>query len=95
MKEMQKKLVMPGIVEEKAVPGNNCDVLEVFCGESEDEALDLEHCYYSWQPDPVTNRCPCCAVRFAFIPNCKTEDVEITAFYQYVDFPKRASFKLQ
>ena len=73
--------------------GDNCDVLEVFCGESEDEALDLEHCYYSWQPDPVTNRCPCCAVRFAFIPNCKAEDVEITAFYQYVDFPKRASFK--
>ena len=67
--------------------------LEAFCGESEDEALDLEHCYYSWQPDPVTNRCPCCAVRFAFIPNCKAEDVEITAFYQYVDFPKRASFK--
>ena len=26
-------------------------------------------------------------------PNCKAEDVEITAFYQYVDFPKRASFK--
>lgn len=73
--------------------GDSCDVLEVFCGESEDEALDLEHCYYSWQPDPVTNRCPCCAVRFAFIPNCKAEDVEITAFYQYVDFPKRASFK--
>ena len=73
--------------------GDNCDVLEVFCGESEDEALDLEHCYYSWLPDPVTNRCPCCAVRFAFIPNCKAEDVEITAFYQYVDFPKRASFK--
>ena len=67
--------------------------LEVFCGESEDEALDLEHCYYSWQPNPVTNRCPCCAVRFAFIPNCKAEDVEITAFYQFVDFPKRASFK--
>ena len=55
--------------------GDSCDVLEVFCGESEDEALDLEHCYYSWQPDPVTNRCPCCAVRFAFIPNCKAEDV--------------------
>ncbi len=73
--------------------GDNCDVLEVFCGESEDEALDLEHCYYSWLPDPVTNRCPCCAVRFAFIPNCKAEDVEITSFYQYVDFPKRASFK--
>lgn len=73
--------------------GDNCDVLEVFCGESEDEALDLEHCYYSWQLDPVTNRCPCCAVRFAFIPNCKAEDVEITSFYQYVDFPKRASFK--
>ena len=67
--------------------------VEVFCGESMDEALDLEHCYYSWQPDPVTNRCPCCAVHFAFIPNCKAEDVEITAFYQYVDFPKRASFK--
>ena len=22
--------------------------VEVFCGESMDEALDLEHCYYSW-----------------------------------------------
>lgn len=71
----------------------NSSGVEVFCGESMDEALDLEHCYYSWQPDPVTKRCPCCAVRFAFIPDCKAEDVEITAFYQYVDFPKRASFK--
>ena len=33
------------------------------------------------------------AVQSVFIPNCKAEDVEITAFYQYVDFPKRASFK--
>ena len=77
----------------KNAAGNAECGLEVYCGESEDEALDLEHCYYSWQPDPVTKRCPCCAVRFAFIPDCKAEDVEITAFYQYVDFPKRASFK--
>ena len=39
--------------------------LRVYCGESQEEALDREHCYYSWQPDPRTGRCPCCAARFA------------------------------
>ena len=88
--EFETELTAAVYVKDKR---QNSSEVEVFCGESMDEALDLEHCYYSWQPDPVTNRCPCCAVRFAFIPNCKAEDVEITAFYQYVDFPKRASFK--
>ncbi|MFR7390114.1 MAG: hypothetical protein ACLUTU_14995 [Blautia faecis] len=37
----------------KAIRGQRC--IRGFCGESEDEALDLEHCYYSWQPNPVTN----------------------------------------
>ena len=39
----------------KNAAGNAECGLEVYCGESEDEALDLEHCYYSWQTDPVTN----------------------------------------
>lgn len=66
--------------------------MEVFCGESREEALDLEHCYYSWKPDSVTKRCSCCAVRYAFIPECRADEVEISAYYQYVDFLKRASF---
>ena len=62
----------------------------VYCGESREEALDREHCYYSWQPDAETGCCPCCAVRFAFIPG---ERVELTAIHQFVDIPVKASFQ--
>ena len=64
----------------------------VCCGESREEALDKEHCYYSWVPDKETGKCPCCAVRFAYIPDCPAEEVEMTAYYQYVDMPVKASF---
>lgn len=63
--------------------------LRVYCGESRDEALDQEHCYYSWVPDPESGRTPRCAVRFAFIPG---EEVKLTAIHQYVDIPVRAAF---
>ena len=32
--------------------------VRVYCGESREEALDREHCYYSWLTDPDTGRCP-------------------------------------
>lgn len=67
--------------------------LTVYCGESREEALDLKNCYYSWYPDPVTGRCPCCAVRFFFIPHCRKEEIKASAIYQYVDIPVRSSFK--
>ena len=67
--------------------------LKVYCGESREEALDLEHCYYSWEPDPRTGRCPRCAVRFAFIPRCRADEIRVKAIHQYVDIPVRASFE--
>ena len=66
--------------------------IEVFCGESREEAVDLAHCYYSWEVDPVTNRTPRCAVRFVFLPQCKKEEISVSAFHQYVDIPVKASF---
>lgn len=65
---------------------------EVFCGESREEALDLIHCYYSQKPDEKTGRCPRCAVRYAFIPDCGANEVELTAVHQFVDIPVRAEF---
>ena len=62
----------------------------IYCGESEEEALDMVHCYYSWQPDPETGCCPCCAVRYAFIPGVK---VNLRAIHQFVDIPVKASFR--
>ena len=64
--------------------------MTVCCGESREEALDREHCYYSWTPDPDTGRTPRCALRFAFIPG---GEVELTAIHQYVDIPVRARFR--
>lgn len=61
----------------------------IYCGESRDEALDRERCYYSWAPDPDTGDTPRCAVRFAFIPG---ETVELTAIHRFVDIPVQASF---
>ncbi len=66
--------------------------LRVYCGESREEALNREHCYYSWEPDARTGRCPRCAVRFAYIPDCRKGEVELKAIHQYVDIPVRASF---
>mgnify|MGYP002624648780 CR=1 FL=1 len=64
--------------------------LRVYCGESREEALDREHCYYSWQPDADTGRCPCCALRFAFISG---ERVSLRAVHQFVDIPVKAMFE--
>lgn len=69
-------------------PERLADVV-VCCGESRDEALDMQHCYYSWKPDPATGKCPRCAVRYVFIPG---EPVTLTAIHQYVDIPVRARF---
>lgn len=66
--------------------------LKVYCGESEAEALDIVSCYYSWEPDENTGRCPRCAVRFAYIPECRKEELSVKAVHQYIDIPVRASF---
>ena len=66
--------------------------LTVYCGESKEEALDRKHCYYSWNPDLQTGRCPRCAVWYAYIPDCRKEEIGIKAVHQYVDIPVRAKF---
>lgn len=71
---------------------DNTKGTRVFCGESREEALDEEHCYYSWEIDPQTNKSPRCAVRFVFIPQCRAGDVRMSAIHQYVDIPVKASF---
>ncbi|MCI8834954.1 MAG: alpha-L-rhamnosidase [Ruminococcus sp.] len=65
--------------------------LEIRCGESREEALSPQ-CYYSWQPDAGSGECPCCALRYAYIPHCKEGEVSLTARYQYVEIPAVASF---
>lgn len=78
------------------VTGNiKVEELEVFCGESREEALDTKHCYYSWHPDAETGECPCCAVRYAYIPGCRKEEIFVTAVHQYVDIPVAASFRCE
>lgn len=71
---------------------DGCRPFRVYCGESREEALDQEHCYYSWIPNPRTGRCPRCAVRYAYIPDCHKADIEVKAIHQYVDIPVRARF---
>ena len=64
--------------------------MTIYCGESRNEALDQDHCYYSWTPDPDTGNTPRCALRCAFIPG---GEVDLTAIHQYVDIPVRARFQ--
>ncbi len=64
--------------------------MQVCCGESREEALDMLHCYYSWHVDPQTGRCPRCALRCVFIPG---RPREVYAIHQYVDIPVRAYLK--
>lgn len=65
----------------------------ICCGESREEALDTVHCYYSWQPDPQTGKCPCSAFRFAFVPDCRKGELILRAIHQYVDIPVKAFFR--
>lgn len=71
----------------------NVSDLRVYCGESREEALDTVSCYYSWQPDEKTGRCPRCAVRFAYIPGIRPDEIAMRVVHQYVDIPVRASFE--
>lgn len=64
----------------------------IFCGESREEALDQEHCYYSWQPDETDGKTPRCALRFAFVPDCSSSEISMRAIHQYIDIPVRAKF---
>lgn len=66
--------------------------LTIYCGESKEEATDLLHCYYSWQPNEQTHQTPRCALRFAYIPDCTPEEIQVTAIHQYVDIPEKAHF---
>lgn len=80
------------LTEKGICDGTDLSALRVYCGESREEALDTVHCYYSWQPDGKTGRCPRCAVRFAYIPEICPEQMAVRAVHQYVDIPVRASF---
>lgn len=66
--------------------------IKIYCGESREEALDMEHCYYSWKVDPKTGKTPCCAMRYAYIPNCQKGQIKLKAIHQYVDIPVKAEF---
>ena len=65
----------------------------VYLGESRAEALDTKNCYFFCKPDPETNRCPRQAMRYAFLPGFKPEEISVQAFHKYVDIPVRASFR--
>lgn len=82
--ELTAQIEVSFLREKKAV--------RVYCGESREEALDREHCYYSWLPESDTGRCPRCAVRFAFLDGVKAEEVQVKALHQYVDIPVKADF---
>ena len=71
---------------------NGYQAVLICCGESREEAIDTVNCYYSWQLDKETGKCPCCAVRFAYIPDCKLGEVILRANHQYVDIPVKAAF---
>ena len=64
----------------------------VYLGESRAEAMDTQNCYYFCRPDAQTHRCPRQAMRYAFLPGCRPEEVSIRAFHRYVDIPLRAQF---
>lgn len=84
--EIQRK------TKNEAEPKAACEPIRIYCGESKEEALDVEHCYYSWCPDPQTGKCPCCAVRFAYIPHCRQGEIKLKAIHQYIDIPVKADF---
>lgn len=69
--------------------------LTVYFGESREEALAGEDCYYSCVPDPVTHLTPRQALRFAFLPGISPQEVTVRARHQFVDIPLRAKFRCE
>ena len=64
----------------------------VYLGESRQEALDTEACYFFCRPDPATRRCPRQAVRWVFLPGFSPEEAAVRAWHQRVDIPVKAAF---
>ncbi len=65
----------------------------VYLGESEAEALAGGDCYFYSKVDPASHRCPRQALRYAFIPDIRSSEVDARAIHQYIDIPVRAAFR--
>ena len=67
--------------------------LTAYLGESREEALAGDLCYYFCKLDPITNFSPRQAMRYVFLPGIRPEEVTVRAHHQYVDIPVRAHFR--
>ncbi|MBR3741367.1 MAG: alpha-L-rhamnosidase [Clostridia bacterium] len=83
--ELTAELEVNVLSEKEALP-------LVYLGESQAEALAGKDCYFFCRPDPETRRCPRQAMRYAFLPGYRAEEVSVRAHHRYVDIPVRASF---
>ena len=83
--ELTAELEVQVISEKEALP-------LVYLGESRAEALAGKDCYFFCRPNPATRRCPRQAMRYAFLPGYRPDEVSVRAHHRYVDIPVRASF---
>lgn len=92
--ELTAQIKVTGQIHKKQEETGQRDTypMRIYCGESREEALNQEYCYYSWEIDPHTKCSPRCAVRYVFIPECKKSEVQVLAIHKYVDIPVKASF---
>ena len=83
--ELTAELEVQVISEKEALP-------LVYLGESRAEALAGKDCYFFCRPNPAARRCPRQAMRYAFLPGYRPDEVSVRAHHRYVDIPVRASF---
>lgn len=62
-------------------------------GESEEEALDVEMCYYKEEDAMQTTKFRKRAFRYLYIPEVSTNDIMIEAIHEYLPIVNQASFQ--
>ena len=68
--------------------------IDVFYGESEQEAVDIENAYLKARVYPEDSQeLPCRAFRYLYIANASDGDCSLKAYYEYLPLKERGRFK--
>lgn len=72
---------------------SDTDTITLCYGESETEALDIQNCYYKQDSVGITTSIRKRAFKYIYIPNCKLNEVIISAEHQFIPKVTKSHFE--
>ena len=69
--------------------------ITVYFGETELEALDIEHSIIRKRFSVKSEKCGACCFRYIYIPKISVNEVEFEVFYEYIPYENIAQFKCE